>query len=154
MFCKSVTLPVLVLLVSLAWSCGDGGGGNGGKPEKGKDPSQEVKKEAGDLFEALGEWAGKTKEEMVRTLEGQVETMEKKMADLKKEAASRGEEFKQRWNREIEPGLQKRLEQVREEMGRLREGAGDSWKQMKGRFEEVFDDLQKAYEAAEKELKK
>lgn len=131
------------------------------KPPAGQTPAQRVQQGAQQVAEGAREvaqgaaqWAAATKDELVRQAQQHVDALKAKMGELEDEARAAGADAQRKWETEVRPQLQQSIDDAEAQLAKIKESAGETWKDLKAGMEQQVGKLSAAFDAATKELTK
>ena len=97
---------------------------------------------------SAGAKADKAKDEFVKSLQNTVDSLETNMSKLGALAAAKGAEAKAKYDKDVKPELEKKLEQAKSTLAKVKAQSGSAWESTKDVAQAAVDDLKNAYDKA------
>ena len=95
-----------------------------------------------------GAKADQAKDEFVKSLQNTVDSLEANMNKLGALAAAKGSEAKAKYDKDVKPELDKKLEQAKSTLANVKAQSGSAWETAKDAAQAAADDLKSAYDKA------
>ena len=90
------------------------------------------------------------RDEFVKTLQATVDSLETNMNKLGALASAKGAEARAKYDADVKPALQKKLDQAKSALATVKAESGEAWEDMKGAAQSAVDGLKSAYNDAAK----
>ena len=94
--------------------------------------------------------ADQARDEFVKSLQDTVDGLQADMNKLGALAAAKGTEAKAKYDTEVKPELEKKLEQAKTVLAKVKAQSGSAWESTKDAAQAAVDDLKSAYDKAAK----
>ena len=94
--------------------------------------------------------ADQARDEFVKSLQNTVDNLQANMNKLGALAAAKGSEAKAKYDSDVKPELDKKLEQAKATLAKVKAQSGSTWESMKDVAQAAVDDLKSAYDKAAK----
>ena len=94
--------------------------------------------------------AEQARDEFVKSMENTVDSLQANMNRLGALAAAKGAEAKAKYDTEVKPALEKKLEQAKAALATVKAQSGSTWESMKDTAQSAVDGLKAAYNDAAK----
>lgn len=123
--------------------------------ENAKTSIEEVKKETGDLLQAIGSYTADKRDEAVQKAKEGVTKLDKRIDTLEARVDKNWDEMNDTVRKEARENLKalrKQRNQVAEWYGSMKTSSADAWDNMKKGFSDAYKDLEDAWEKSEKEF--
>ncbi|HUU93565.1 MAG TPA: hypothetical protein VM238_20425 [Phycisphaerae bacterium] len=90
------------------------------------------------------------RDEFVKSLQNTVDSLQANIGKLGALAAAKGTEAKAKYDAEVKPALDKKLEQAKATLAKVKAQSGSTWESMKDAAQTAVDDLGTGYDKAVK----
>ena len=96
--------------------------------------------------------ADQARDEFVKSLQNTVDSLQDNMNKLGALAEAKGTEAKAKYDTEVKPELEKKLQQAKTVLAKVKAQSGSAWEGMKADAQSAVDDLKGAYDKAAKQF--
>ncbi|MEQ8708648.1 MAG: hypothetical protein RIC36_06620 [Rhodospirillales bacterium] len=104
-------------------------------------------------YEEVSDYTIEQKNEAVTWLEGRADALDQEMAELDQKMSEAGDAMAEKW-KEVKVDLAARREAVARDLEKFRNASADAWDSAKASMVESMQDVERAYDAASRELTK